>query len=130
MRRVVIDTNALLRLFLNDIPQQVKEVEAILKKARSAQIEVHVPQIVIFELNFTLEKYYHFKKHEIVDKLKSLVQSSYLEIQDRSILHLALKIYENNAVSFEDCFLLSFAQEKDAELFTFDKNLQKLIPQN
>jgi|SRR3989338_9030408 len=130
MKQIVVDTNAFLRLFLDDVPQQVKEVEVLLKKARSAQITAYVPQIVIFELNFILDKYYNFKKVEIIDKLKSVIQSPYLHVQDRTILQEALKIYEKNTVSLADSFVLSFAQEKGAEVFTFDKNLQKLITQN
>ena len=126
MKRIVVDTNAFLRFFLNDIPLQVKEVETLLKQAKSLQITAYVPQIVIFELNFILDKYYHFKKVEIIDKLKSIIQSPYLHIQDKTIFSNALKIYEQNSISLSDSFVISYAKDQEADLFTFDRNLKKL----
>ena len=127
MKRVVVDTNAFLRFLLNDIPIQVKEVETLLKQAKSLQITAYVPQIVIFELNFILDKYYHFKKVEIIDKLKSIIQSSYLYVQDKTIFSSALRIYEQNSISIADSFVIAWAKEKDADLFTFDKGLKKIM---
>lgn len=38
MKLVVADTNAFLRFLLNDIPQQVKKFEEILKKAKNLKL--------------------------------------------------------------------------------------------
>lgn len=129
MKLFVIDANAFLRLLLNDIPEQVKEIEKLIARAKKSNIALFVPQIVIFELNFILEKYYHLPKKDIIDKLRSIVQAYYLQVQDRAIFTRALKLYTEQNISLADCFTLAYTQEKEGELFTFDKTLKKLSKQ-
>lgn len=129
MRKVIIDTNGYIRLFLNDIPKQVEQVEKILKQAQKGQVEVLLPQIVIFEIHFSLEKFYHFRKEEIIDKLKLLVSSPNIKIESKEIFIEAITLYARNSssVSFVDCFLLCKAKKEEAQLFTFERKLKKLL---
>ena len=126
MKAVVADTNAFLRFLLNDIPEQVQKTERLFEKAKKSEIVLIIPQIVIFELHFTLKTFYNFPKLEITRSLKSITQIPYLQIQDRTIFKAALELYAKSNVSLADCFILSYAREKKGELFTFDENLKKL----
>lgn len=124
MKRLLLDTNALLRFFLDDIPKQKDIVEDILKQAQKRFVVVHVAQIVIFELNFVLDKYYNFPKQEIVRSLESLVSSDYIQVESQNIFLTALNIYSLTNLSFVDCFLISKSKEEKMDLFTFDQQLQ------
>ena len=62
MRAVILDTNGFLRLILDDVKDQADRVEDIVKRAKKNQIRIFVPQIILFEMNFVLQKYYLFKK--------------------------------------------------------------------
>jgi|SRR6185312_15262179 len=126
MKSVILDTNGFLRMLLNDIPEQADQVVELIKKAKAAKVQILVPQIIIFEINFILEKYYLFKKPEIIEKLKALITSSYFVIESRDTFSKALIFYSQTTVSLVDCFLLSKANLEDSELFTFDQKLQKL----
>ena len=126
MKQVTVDANVFLRLLLDDVPSQVKEAEKLLEQAKKSTINLHVDQIVIFEINFILDKYYHIPKSEIIDKLKSIVQTPYLEIQDREVFIMALKVFAKHNISLVDSFILAKCKTENWELFTFDKNLQKL----
>ena len=126
MKRIIIDTNGFLRLLLDDIPQQADQVESLLKSAKKGEIEIFLPQIVIFEIVFTLEKYYRLYKEEVIDKIESLVSIGYIEIESRKIFLKSIFLYKNNNVSFVDCFLLNKAESEKAEIFTFDKKLRNL----
>ncbi len=130
MKIIFVDANAFLRFFLNDIPKQRKEVENLLRKAQQRKVILNVPQIVIFEINYTLQKYYKLPKEEIVDKLQTIVEAPYLTVQDSDTLRSAIKLYSANNLSLADCFLYSKSLEGESELFTFDKNLQKLLNSN
>lgn len=127
MNSVIVDTNAFLRFILNDIPNQKKQFEKILLKAKKSEIILLVPQIIIFEIDFVLEKYYKFSKEEVADKLQVIVDMPYFKIQDRDILRNTLVLYSQNNLSLVDCFLCAKAKEEGIELFTFDKNLQKIL---
>jgi predicted nucleic-acid-binding protein len=126
MKHIIIDTNGFLRFILNDVPTQKKIVEKLLQEAKQNKILIFVPQIVIFEIEFTLSKYYGFSKEDIIEKLKIIASASYLDIQDREIVQTALKLYKDEAVSFVDCFLYAKSKTEKIELFTFDKKLQNL----
>lgn len=126
MKTVVVDTNAFLRLLLNDVPQQANRVEHLIRQAKREEIKVIVPQIVIFEIDFVLRGYYNFEKQEVIDKLKSLLSASYFVVESRDIFQNAILLYKENDISFVDCFLLSCSGRANAELFTFDQKLKKL----
>jgi predicted nucleic-acid-binding protein len=126
MDKLILDTNGFLRFLLNDIPKQSEEVSKLLTKAKSKKIEIFVPQIVIFEIEFALDKYYKFPKIEIIDKLSVLLSTSYLKIQDVNVFQETLILFSDKNVDFVDCFLMCYAKSKNTTLFTFDKNLKKL----
>lgn len=126
MKIVVVDTNIFLRLLLNDIPLQTKASERLLKQAKRGIVLVKVAQIVLFEINFILDKYYSFKKEVRIEKLKVIVATDYLNIESRDIFEKALQKYSENRVSFVDAFLSAKALIEEAELFTFDKKLKKI----
>ena len=127
MKQLIVDTNPFLRFLLNDIPYQKKEFEKLLNQAKKSELTLLVPQIVIFEISFALEKYYQFSKEEIIDKLRSIVEAPYLEVADSHIFRNSIKLYSELDLSLVDCFLLAISKQKEVEVFTFDKNLQKLL---
>lgn len=126
MKRLIVDTNPFLRFLLNDVPHQKKEFEKLLNQAKKSQITLLVPQIVIFEINFALERYYQYPKEEIIIKLKSIIEAPYLEVADFQIFLDGLRLYSELNLSLVDCFLLTISEQQETELFTFDKNLQRL----
>ena len=127
VKKCILDTNCFLRLFLNDIPEQANQVEEVLEQAKKKKVEIFVPQIILFELHFALEKYYHFPKDEVIDKLKTLVATEYLKVESQEIFSTALTLYTQASTSFVDCFLLAQSQKEKAELFTFDQKLRKSL---
>lgn len=127
MKSLVLDANVLLRFLLNDIQDQAQEAAELLLKAKSKKLKIYVPQIVIFEIFFALDKYYKFPKAEVTDKIKTLLITSYLEIEDRVIFQQALEFFKSKNIDFVDCFLICKTKENNFTLFTFDKDLSKLI---
>ena len=120
-----IDTNIFLRLVLNDVPKQADKAEALLKKAKKGLVKILVPQIIIFEMEYALSKYYKFPKGEVIDKLESLLSTPYLTVQDGDIFRKSLRGYKDKSLSLVDCFLLAKAEIEGARIFTFDKDLAK-----
>lgn len=125
MKKILIDTNGYLRLLLDDIPQQANQVESLLQLAKKGEIEVFLPQIVVFELVFALEKYYRFSKEEVLNKIESLISMKYIHIEATQTFMKTIILYRRSRVSFVDCFLRTYSETHAADLFTFDKKLQK-----
>ena len=126
MKRIIIDTNGFLRLLLDDIPEQANQVEAVLKRANNGELEVFLPQIIVFEVVFALEKYYRLEKEEVIEKVESLVSIGYIKVESKEVFIQSLDLYKRSNISLVDCFLLSTARGENMELFTFDEKLKKL----
>lgn len=126
MKRFVIDTNGFLRFLLDDVSGQSNQIEELLNKAKKGEIQIFLPQIIVFEIVFILEKYYQINKDGVLDKIESLVSIKYIEVESREIFLESISLYRDNPVSFVDCFIFASAQKNSAELFTFDKKLNKL----
>ena len=126
MRKVVADANVFLRFLLNDIPKQYLEAKQLFDLAKRKKIGIIVPQIIIFEVIFTMDKYYHFEKDHIIEGINALINTSFLEIQDRELFQQALSIWKFQNISVADCFLLARVEHDQVELFSFDKNLNSL----
>ena len=127
MDSLLLDTNVFLRFLLDDITGQSKAAADIFTKAKLKKLDVFVPQIVIFEIFFALEKYYKFPKDQVIDKVGTLLETPYLHIQDKTIFQEALELFKKGSIDFVDCFLICQSKAKGSTLFTFDKNLQKLL---
>ena len=126
MKRYIIDTNGYLRLLLNDLPEQADKVEELLTQAKRGKILIFLPQIIVFEIVFILEKYYGFNKDEVLNKVESLVSVGYVEVESKEIFLKSISLYRDNNVSFVDCFLFVSANEGHADIFTFDKKLENM----
>lgn len=121
--KIILDTNGFIRVLLNDLPSQVEQVEQLFIKAKNKIITILVPQIIIFEIEFTLNKFYGLTKEDVTLKLDSILNTPYFKIQDKEIFTNCLKIFKENNLSFVDCFLMAKAKQENSEIFSFDNNL-------
>lgn len=120
------DTNVILRLLLNDIPQQHKAVKKLMEQAVN---QFAVADTVIIELVFGLDRYYGFSRLQIADAVDGLMKLKEINC-NQALFEKALPLFINHAgLSFEDCCLTIYAQLNDAEpLWTFDKKLANQVP--
>ena len=121
-----LDANVLLRLLLNDIPEQHQSVVSLFGRARG---QFTVADTAIIELVFVLERNYGFTRVAIADAVEGLL--SLPEINgNRRLFSCALLLFQKRpALSFEDCCLATYAELSDAApLWTFDKKLANQAP--
>jgi predicted nucleic-acid-binding protein len=115
----MVDTNVLLDWFLNRNPTRTQRIDTLF----SAGSEQQVPDVVIMELVFVLEKWYSFSRPEIVQFLNRLLEERTL-VCNRKILYPSLADYLITSLSFIDCYLIQSAQAHDnLPLWTSDKKL-------
>lgn len=116
-----LDTNALLRLLLNDVPEQHTAVKRVVSQADSP---LEVADIAIIEIVFVLQRYYGLGRPQVSEAVIGLMQLRELNC-NRTLFEKALPVYTAHpALSFEDCCLSTYAAFNNAEpLWTFDKKL-------
>ncbi len=123
MKKVLLDTNPILRFLLNDIPAQAQKTNGLFENAKAGKIKIIIPQIIIFEAYFVLAKYYEFDKKTILDYLQFILSTPYLTIEDRSVFLKSIAIFSKENISFVDSFLSAKSTLENIVLFTFDKKL-------
>jgi len=120
------DTNVLLRLLLNDIPEQHTATKKLLGEAN---YQFAIADTAIIELVFVLDRYYGFRRSQTVEAVEGLMKLKEINC-NRVLFDIAMPIYiKHPGLSFEDCCLSVYALLDDAEpLWTFDKKLAIQAP--
>ena len=120
----LLDTNALLRYLVRDEESQYQQAVGWLKDAAGGKIKIIIPTIVVAETCFVLESFYKKQRDEISDSMVVFLSQRWMTVPDRDIL---LSLWDNfkNGLHFVDSFLLSWAEQKNYKLLTFDKKLKK-----
>ena len=122
---VSIDTNIVLRLLINDIPQQYVLVHELLNKNKANRF--HVADCVFVELEYALRMHYQLDRPTISNAIQTLISQKNI-VSNKELFFALLPIYESkHNVSFVDCMLATYAQLNNAmPLYTFDKKLAQL----
>ncbi len=114
------DTNLLLRLVLNDIPEQTKSVKKLL--AKKSRFEV--ADLALTEMAFVLERVYKMERRMVVEFLSVIIRHPQF-ICNKNLFERVLPLYISEpTLSINDCALLWYARLNNATpLYSFDKKL-------
>ena len=117
-----LDTNILLRLLLDDVPEQTKVVEKILASGKKFE----VADAALIEMVFVLEKIYKMDRELIQENVIGIIRNS-LFVCNKQLFERVMPIYVSEpTLSIIDCSLLMYARLNQAlPLYTFDKKLVK-----
>lgn len=117
-----VDTNILVRLITNDIPEQSQQAEIWIQAEPTGNILI--PDSVLTELFFILSRHkeYLMSQRQISGALNDLISAPQLvlEIGASEALEIA-KL--NPKLDFTDCVLLVKSNYEKNNLLTFDKDL-------
>lgn len=116
---IIVDTNLLVRVIVNDNVNQVGIAKTILEKE-----QIYIPKTVLLELVWTLESVYKLEKNEILSALNSLLKPKNITVEDMPQVRQSLQWYENG-MEFADALHLSAAFGSVNEFATFDQSLIK-----
>jgi predicted nucleic-acid-binding protein len=118
-----LDANVLLRLLLNDVPDQHSAVVKLLEQTSGQFL---VADTALIELVFVLGRHYQFSRKQIVEAVMGLLELTAIKCNEE-LFTMALPIFVKfPALSFEDCCLSAYANLQTAEpLWTFDQKLAR-----
>ncbi len=121
-----VDTNILIRLATNDIPQLTAEADRLLSACRP--LSVIVDNTVVEEATFVLQKYdkYLLPRETIMEVMKVVLARDELVV-DAAVFGALAMFAAHPKLDFVDCLLAVKAGGKRKNLLTFDTELQRAL---
>lgn len=115
---IAFDTNLLVRLATNDLPQQAEIAEKLLKSN-----QVFISRTVLLETEWVLRSRYKIIAQHISNFISALLNQETIVIENHQEIEQALKWYDLGA-DFADAIHLAVCSK--SPLYTFDKNFCKV----
>lgn len=122
-----IDTNILLRLWLNDDPAQNQRIDALLAQHGSAPASLLVTDVVLAEAVWTLSSAYGQDKQAQLLAVRSLLDELAFAFEDRDAVQAAVTLFEAGTWGFADCLVVAQHARQGCEFTaTFDRRMRRL----
>ena len=122
-----IDTNILLRLWLNDDPAQNKRIDALLAEHGSTPGSMLVSDVVLAEAVWTLRSAFDQDKSGQLIALRSLLNETAFAFEDREAVVHAAEMFERGNCGFSDCLIVAKHARQGCDFTaTLDRGMRKL----
>jgi predicted nucleic-acid-binding protein len=120
MNRTSLDTNIILRIVLNDVPEKAGRAAGYIDRTAC-----YVSDIVIAECVFVLEKIYKLNRKTISTLMLNFLELETIAFND-TLIEKTFDIYAGSGkLSFVDCYSVIEAAANDSTLLTFDRAIIK-----
>lgn len=118
-----VDTNLFLRYLTNDVPEQADAVERLLRRAAAGEIGLVTNGLVLAEIVWVLESFYHLPRPAIREKVLAILNTPGLDVPDGGLILQAITWYADQNVDFIDAYNAAWMQEQGvARVYTFDQH--------
>ena len=125
---IALDTNALVRVLVEDDRDQAKTVRKTITFAEKNSIQILILSEVLIETVWVLESVYHSTRDEIFEFLDTIIHTPTFTFSDYEAIRKAVHHYKKEG-DFADLLIVNQAIEQQAKkLLSFDKKLQKKFP--
>ena len=128
-RWIGIDTNILLRLWLNDDPAQYKRIDSLLAEHGSTPTpgSLLVTDAVLAETVWTLRSAFDQDKASQLIAVRSLLHETAFAFDDREAVIQAAEMFERGNSGFSDCLIVAKHARQGCDFTaTFDRGMRKL----
>jgi predicted nucleic-acid-binding protein len=122
-----IDTNLLLRLWLNDDPAQNKRIDALLATLGGMPGSLLVTDVVLAEAVWTLKSAFEQNRSAQLIAVRSLLGETAFAFEDREAVAAATSLFEASSCGFADCLVVAKHARQDCDFTaTSDRGMRKL----
>jgi predicted nucleic acid-binding protein len=124
-RRLLVDTNVLLRFLTGEPKAQAERARNLFNSAAAGEVVLEVPPVVVAEVCYTLESFYRVDRRELVDTLAALLSRRGVKVLEEAAVFDALKRLKEFKVGFADAFLAAIAAAEKIEVASFDRDFDR-----
>ena len=122
-----VDTNLLVRLFVNDDKAQAAKARALFDRHADEDAFLWIADIVLVEMVWALDRTYGRNRADIAAALRALLGNATVQLESSAAVAEALAFYEGGPADFADCLLAAKAARHGCEsLRTFDRKMRGL----
>jgi predicted nucleic-acid-binding protein len=122
---IALDTNVLVRLITGDDPVQAREIEVFLEKTEGPFL---IPDLVMAELAWVLQRRYGFARAEVGDVLLALLNRRDVVFEDEERVRVAVR-YFIEGLDLADALIVEIARAAGCDrLASFDDSLKAKAP--
>lgn len=127
MTEVLLDTNIFIRFLMHDLEDQYQQVKKIFVRIEQSKLTGLVSILVINELIWILNNYYHIERSVYIPQIIALLAFSQLKVVevDKLLLIEILEKLATSKIDFTDLYLFSISNS-DQKVLSFDKDFLKL----
>lgn len=123
--RYHLDANVVLRFLRNDDPLQSQAAARLFEHAKAKKLRVAISAVTVAETFYVLARVYRHTKPDAAAKLRPLIQSDAIDVDDRSRVLDALERVIRANVDFGDGYLAATAAEDGGSIASFDEDLKR-----
>ena len=123
--RFHLDANVVLRFLRNDDPSQSPAAARLFENAKAKKVRLSISAVTVAEAVYVLARVYRPTKPDAAAKLRPLIQSDAIDVDDRSRVLDALERVIRANVDFGDGYLAATAAEDSGSIASFDVDLKR-----
>ena len=124
MQRVVIDANVFLSTLVHRNDEQHAAAKALLLRAEDGELQVILPQFVIFEIVYVLQSTYRIPGSDLAPMLRDLIALPGVLLIDECPWKRVLQLWPAPLASVADAAIVAVAESKRYDaIATFDRKL-------
>ena len=116
---LLLDTNAILRYLLNDIPDQKEQADQAIINGCMTTAEV------IAEVVYVMNRVYKASREDISWFIHQLLID--VRVENVKALRYALGVYNQTNLDFVDCLMIAYHKVLGIDVFSFDKKLNSTL---
>lgn len=125
--RVFIDTNVFLRFLTQDDPEKAQRCRALFERAGRGQLDLHISNLVLAELAWTLRSYYGESREDITATLAHILDMRSVRIPQKAAVREAVELYARHNVDFIDAFHAADMRWRQVRrIYSYDEDFDRL----
>jgi predicted nucleic acid-binding protein len=129
MKHSLIDTNVIIRYLVEDpetIRPKFRGVYVFFEKVEKGQLQVQLPELVLFEAFFVLTSFYEVPAAKAAQTLDLIVALKGVLMQDKGLIRSCLMLLQNKKIDLVDAYILAVSRQKKIKtVYSFDNDLKK-----
>ncbi len=125
MPRLLLDTNVIVRFLTGDHPTHSPRSRNLLARAASGEVTLVLTDVALAETAWVLQSFYSLDRAAIAAALKGVIESTGIEVNDKTVLLSALRNFAQTDVNFVDAYHAAVAAAESIAIASFDRDFDR-----